>query len=309
MCFSRLPSQASVPNDATNVEGLEPMMQVGMDLFHYGNRDYLIVVDRLSGYPFPMPISSQGTETVVKKLKYLFDNYGYPRKIRSDGGPCFASMAFAEFCKKFNIQHEISSAYNPTSNGLAEAGVKSMKSLIAKCREAKEDFDSALLEWRTTPKEDGPAPANLFFNRQLRTQLPRVVRAERNTTDIQHQQRQQQFTKASERFHDTSRPLQQLIVGQRVAVQDSHTGQWTEHGEVTQVREGGLSYHVKTAAGKLLLRNRKFLRALPGEGGKEREEEEDTEIRAPTAQQQQPRRSARIAQHSRSTDVAGSTCT
>ena len=305
MCFSRLPAQASVPNDPTNVDGLEPMMQVGMDLFHYGNRDYLIVVDRLSGYPFPMPITSQGTETVVKKLKYLFDNYGYPKQIRSDGGPCFASMAFSEFCKKFSIKHEISSAYNPTSNGLAEAGVKNMKSLIAKCKEAKEDFDSALLEWRTTPKEDGPAPANVFFKRQLRTQLPRVLVGEAD--DKMHQQRQQQFNNAAERFHDTSRPLPPLNVGQRVAIQDSHSGQWTEQGTVEVVREGGLSYHVKTKAGKLLIRNRKFLRPVPGE---EREESGEEEIRAQTPQQQlsTPRRSARIAQHSRSLDVTEVTC-
>ena len=108
----------------------------------------MIVVDRLSGYPFPMMLSTLGTHTVCQKMKYLFDNYGYPTEIqwviqviRSDGGPSFASMALNDFCSRNHIKHELSSAYNTTSNGLAEAAVTGMNNLITKCKANKEDFD------------------------------------------------------------------------------------------------------------------------------------------------------------------------
>ena len=39
-----------------------------------------------------------------------------------------------EFCNENNIVHELASAYNPKSNGLAEAAVKNVKLLMKKWR-------------------------------------------------------------------------------------------------------------------------------------------------------------------------------
>ena len=49
--------------------------------------------------------------------------------IRTDGGPQFRSE-FKDFCASHGIQHELSSPYNPESNGLAEAAVKNLKSIV-----------------------------------------------------------------------------------------------------------------------------------------------------------------------------------
>ena len=54
------------------------------------------------------------------------------------------SGPFKQWCKENNIKHEVSSPYNPKSNGLAEAAVKNVKNIIAKCYNTKEDVGKFL---------------------------------------------------------------------------------------------------------------------------------------------------------------------
>ncbi len=83
-------------------------------------------------------------------LKHWFSKFGFPQIIRSDGGPQFRTE-FSEFCKTYGIMHELSSPYNPQSNGLAESAVKSMKHLVKKCNETGQDKEIALHEFRNFP--------------------------------------------------------------------------------------------------------------------------------------------------------------
>ncbi len=67
LCAAALPSkplaEALPPTTATR-----PMQAVGLDLFHAGGRDYLVMVDRYSGYPFVQRLSSTTPATVTKVL-------------------------------------------------------------------------------------------------------------------------------------------------------------------------------------------------------------------------------------------------
>ena len=60
--------------------------------------------------------------------------------MRSDGGPQYRAELDA-FCVRNIITHELSSAYNPQSNGLAEAAVKNVKQLLEKCSLEGECFE------------------------------------------------------------------------------------------------------------------------------------------------------------------------
>ena len=53
---------------------------------------------------------------------------------------------FKSFCSKHNITHELSAPYNPKSNGLAEAGVKSVKNILRKSQHSGSDPDTMLYE-------------------------------------------------------------------------------------------------------------------------------------------------------------------
>ena len=62
--------------------------------------------------------------------------------------------------------------YNPKSNGLAEAGVKSVKNFYAKSASSGANAETMLYEWRNMPRSDGYCPAQLMFGRAQRTSLP-----------------------------------------------------------------------------------------------------------------------------------------
>ena len=44
---------------------------------------------------------------------------------------------FKKWCADNNIMQELASPYNPQGNGLAEAGVKNIKNLLAKCAKTR----------------------------------------------------------------------------------------------------------------------------------------------------------------------------
>ena len=96
------------------------------------------------GYAWTDKLRDTSTATVTAKLNGWFVEYGYPEYIRTDGGPQFR-RDFKAYCDKHYIIHELSSPYNPESNGLAEAAVKNMKSLILRCADRKEKLSTAIL--------------------------------------------------------------------------------------------------------------------------------------------------------------------
>ena len=64
-----------------------PMAHVGTDLFDFGGGKYLVCVDQWSGYPLFHKLYSTTTSSVRKILSEWFNLLGWPRLIRSDGGP------------------------------------------------------------------------------------------------------------------------------------------------------------------------------------------------------------------------------
>ena len=102
---------------------------VAADLFEAAGEKWILLVDRYSGYEWTDKLKDTSTATVTAKLNSWFIEYSYPEHIRTDGGPQF-QRNFKAYCDKHYFHHELSSSYNPESNGLAEAAVKNMKSLI-----------------------------------------------------------------------------------------------------------------------------------------------------------------------------------
>ena len=58
------------------------------------------------------------------------------------------------------------------SNGLAEAAVKNLKSIVIHCTEKGENIQHAITAWRNTSRQDGSSPAQLFFGSCQRLGLP-----------------------------------------------------------------------------------------------------------------------------------------
>lgn len=78
-------------------------------------------------------MSPRATSEIMGKCLLLWcAQFGFPRRITTDGGPQFKSSDCARICEKWGILHEPSSPYNHESNGFAEAGVKSIKQIMFK---------------------------------------------------------------------------------------------------------------------------------------------------------------------------------
>ena len=55
---------------------------------------------------------------------------GIPEILSSDGGTEFTAAEMQEFLTRWKVQHRLSSAHYPQSNGRAEVAVKSAKRLL-----------------------------------------------------------------------------------------------------------------------------------------------------------------------------------
>lgn len=69
-----------------------PFDVVSSDLFYTGGKVFMIVADRLSGFPLVDTWKNDSTsKQVISKLKQYFSLFGKPLKFKSDGGAQFSS--------------------------------------------------------------------------------------------------------------------------------------------------------------------------------------------------------------------------
>jgi len=120
---------------------------------------------------------------VVNFIKHhVIHRFGVARWIIHDNGPKFVSQVFYWFCDKYWIQNVASTAYNPTTNGLAEAFNKIIIKLLKKFISSnKRDWNKKLGEclwaYRTTVwTPTGNTPFSLVYGYEaiipLEIQIP-----------------------------------------------------------------------------------------------------------------------------------------
>jgi hypothetical protein len=145
---------------------------VGVDIFTFHSKDYLLTVDYLSGFAEIDRLPSKAVTDIVHCLKQHFARYGLPDQVMSDNSP-FKSAEFSRFAAKYEFEHITSSPNYAQSNGRVENAIRTVKRLLTKAREEHSDPYLALLDWRNTPAEQlGPSPAQLLMGRRTRTRLP-----------------------------------------------------------------------------------------------------------------------------------------
>ena len=103
-----------------------------------------------------------------------FAQFGIPSVIVSDNGRNFTSTEFEQFLTQNGIRHLLSSPYHPSSNGLAERGVRIFKEGMSKCTEGTllDIISHVLFYNHITPQTTtGLSPAELLQNRRLQSHL------------------------------------------------------------------------------------------------------------------------------------------
>ena len=160
----------------------EPMMtydvpqrrweMLGADLFEYGAKKYIIIVDYYSLWPEVYQLKKTQASDVIDTFKQSIARFGIPDRIYSDNGPQFKAKKYRAFLHKYRIKRKTSSPYHPQSNGLAEAMVKVVKSLIRKCHRSQQDLAMGLLNLRNSPIKGIASPAQILLGHKLQDELP-----------------------------------------------------------------------------------------------------------------------------------------
>lgn len=247
-----------------------PFESVSADFFCVSGKSFLVIVDRLSGWPVVIKCGNDTTSAAtISKFRHYFRDVGVPVRLRTDGGPQFTSRDFAVFLDRWGVRHVLSSPHYPQSNGHAEAAVKSLKHLILKVAPSGnidcEAFDRGLLELRNTPNYTGRSPAQVLYGRPLRSCVPahpqsfsKEWQAKTEDCDRRAAERVQDVVA---RYNDHARSLPRLSVGTQVRVQDPTSLRWDKVGVVMGLGRSR-DYQVRLPSGRVWWRNRRFLRPV-----------------------------------------------
>ncbi len=266
-CQRRRPGHAKEPLES-DPRPSRVFEELAADFFETRGRHFLAVIDRYSGFPFiahfPSPPNARST---ILELKRIFTLVGCPVRLYTDGGLQFTAQDTQDFLRQWGIAHRLSTPHYAQSNGLAEAAVKVLKSLVEKTGGHINDaFQTGLLELRNTPRAGGKSPAEIVYGHPMRTTVPMHHDAfdkkwliDMNTHDRRTASRQKQATEA---YNMHTRKLPHLSVGQHVRIRDHMTKEWDMTG-IVMSRGQHRDYRVRLPSGRTYWRNRRLLRAMP----------------------------------------------
>jgi hypothetical protein len=141
--------------DLFDVWGIEFM---GPFLNSNGYEHILVVVDYVSKWVEAIPCRKASTEEAIQMIKtVIFPRYGVPRILISDGGSHFIGKVFKRCLAKLAIEHRVSTAYHPQTNGQVETSNKQLKGILMKTvtkgeKDWSKKLDVALWAYRTAHK-------------------------------------------------------------------------------------------------------------------------------------------------------------
>ena len=129
-------------------------------------------MDRLTGWLiiYHLKPNQAKAEKLITICRSLFETYGAPDEISSDGGPPFSAHQFQRFLISWDVKHRVSSVAYPQSNGRAELAVKAAKRIIYGNTGPHGSINNdkaarAVLQYRNTPIQGiGLSPAQAYTN-------------------------------------------------------------------------------------------------------------------------------------------------
>ncbi|CDQ93009.1 unnamed protein product [Oncorhynchus mykiss] len=110
----------------------------------------------------------------IEKLRQSFSVMGLPQMLVSDKATCFTNTEITSFMKQNGIQHVTSAPFHPSSNGLAERAVQTLKEGMRKIQgpSIETKVSRFLFSYRITPQATtGLSPAEMLMSGRLRSTL------------------------------------------------------------------------------------------------------------------------------------------
>ena len=108
-------------------------LSVELPTSHYNNKNILVMVDHLTGWPIAKAIPNKEATTIANTIfKKLILQHGTPEVLLSNNGKEFTNHTLAYMCKEFNIKQHFTSPYTLRSNRKMENFNKFLKASIQK---------------------------------------------------------------------------------------------------------------------------------------------------------------------------------
>ena len=251
-----------------------PFQKVCCDYFTFLGQSYLVLVDRYSNWPIVFKQPGKADQ-LIKRLRDIFETFGVPEELTSDGGPPFTASTTEDFLKSWGVHHRITSVANPHANSRAEVAVKTVKRMLQANTSAVgsldvDAFQRALLIYRNSiDPETKSSPAMILFGRPLRDPIPAPLgrycphQTWQETLSNREKAMAVRHTREREKWTEHTRDLKALEVGDHVYLQNvvgNNPLKWEKTGIVVEVLPFK-QYRIKLdGSGRISLRNRRHLR-------------------------------------------------
>lgn len=195
-----------------------------------GHKYVITATDAFSKWAFAKPSQTVRTSEMISFIEEnILSVHGKPKRFITDRGTQFTSKEWKDFIDKLGVEHKLTSAYHPQSNGIDERlNGTLMRILRAYVDKFQEKWDEhlkwSLYVYNTTVHEStGYSPYQLLHGLDSRSPLkPNAIPAS-NTADIQ-QTRDTLKADAAERIKQ-SQAIQKKYYDRRHQKQDLHIGQ------------------------------------------------------------------------------------
>uniref|UniRef100_A0A8C5QCI0 Gypsy retrotransposon integrase-like protein 1 n=1 Tax=Leptobrachium leishanense TaxID=445787 RepID=A0A8C5QCI0_9ANUR len=163
---------------------IEPFGRVAVDIVgplaipsYSGKRFILTLVDYATRYPEAVALSFIRADKVADALLGIFSRVGFPREMLTDQGPQFTSDLMQSLCQKVQVEHLVTSAYHPQTNGLCKRLNGTLKQMLwtfveSQGRDWERYLPHLLFAYREVPQEStGFSPFELLYGRRVRVPL------------------------------------------------------------------------------------------------------------------------------------------
>ncbi|CAB4040892.1 retrotransposable element, partial [Paramuricea clavata] len=193
--------------------------QVGIDLIgplkasKQGNSYIATMTDYFSKWPEAQAIPNKSTKCVSDFLFKMILRYGCMDIVISDQGRVFANQVNNELFPRTGVDHRITSAYHPQTNGLTERFNQTLENAIVKIINEDQDnwednLDSILFCYRSSKNDSTKfSPFFLMYGREPKLPIELAVKGsprcdDQDSTQVSLDTKVEQLLKFKKSVHD-----------------------------------------------------------------------------------------------------------